>query len=207
MGRWIVIISLAMAQYADLAAAAPPLTGVPLPKPRPWRRAAPEVKTVPAPQAIRQGIESGDRDMRAGMSPAGTPPSEQTPATASQTSIPQASTPGEPAPEEPARGDLAPAPMKSGKAGDCNGGKRVISAYYWEGSKTASGAPFNPQGMTAAHRTLPFGTRLTVSNPRTGKSVVVVVNDRGPFVSGISLDLSLGAAQAIGMRGTEAVCI
>jgi rare lipoprotein A len=61
--------------------------------------------------------------------------------------------------------------------------------------------------MTAAHRTLPFGTSLTVTNPRTGKSVTVVVNDRGPFISGVSLDLSLGAAQAIGMHGTGAVCI
>jgi rare lipoprotein A (peptidoglycan hydrolase) len=89
----------------------------------------------------------------------------------------------------------------------CKGGQRIISAYYWEGQRTASGQPFNPHGMTAAHRTLPFGTRLTVTNPRTGKSVVVVVNDRGPFVSGVGLDLSLGAAQAIGLRGTGAICV
>jgi peptidoglycan lytic transglycosylase len=61
--------------------------------------------------------------------------------------------------------------------------------------------------MTAAHRTLPFGTRLTVTNPRNGQSVQVVVNDRGPFISGVSLDLSLGAAQAIGLHGTGAVCM
>jgi rare lipoprotein A len=89
----------------------------------------------------------------------------------------------------------------------CNGGQRIISAYYWEGRHTASGEPFNPRGMTAAHRTLPFGTRLTVMNPRTGQSVSVVINDRGPFVRGVSLDLSLGAAQAIGMHGTGAVCL
>src|SRR5262249_44587310 len=90
---------------------------------------------------------------------------------------------------------------------DCNGGKRIISAVYWQGQRTGSGQRFDPQAMTAAHRTLPFGTRLTVTNPRTGKSVNVVVNDRGPFVSGVGLDLSLGAAQAIGMHGTGAVCI
>jgi len=61
--------------------------------------------------------------------------------------------------------------------------------------------------MTAAHRTLPFGTHLTVTNPRTGQSVNVVVNDRGPFVRGVSLDLSLAAAKAIGMHGTGSVCI
>ncbi len=82
-----------------------------------------------------------------------------------------------------------------------------MSAFYWQGQRTASGQRFDPQGMTAAHRTLPFGTRLTVTNPRTGKSVTVVINDRGPFVSGVALDLSLGAAQAIGMHGTGSVCI
>jgi rare lipoprotein A len=82
-----------------------------------------------------------------------------------------------------------------------------VSAYYWEGRRTASGEPFNPHGMTAAHRTLPFGTHLNVTNPRTGKTVNVVVNDRGPFVQGVSLDLSLGAAQAIGLQGTGSVCV
>jgi rare lipoprotein A len=89
----------------------------------------------------------------------------------------------------------------------CNVGRKVITAYYWEGSHTASGEPFNPHAMTAAHRTLPFGTRLNVTNPRTGKSVEVIVNDRGPYVSGVGLDLSLGAAQAIGLHGTGSVCI
>jgi rare lipoprotein A (peptidoglycan hydrolase) len=107
---------------------------------------------------------------------------------------------------EPATGPLVPEPRKSNLT-DCSGGKRIISAFYWQGQRTASGQRFDPRAMTAAHRTLPFGTRLTVTNPRTGKSVTVVVNDRGPFVSGVALDLSLGAAQAIGMRGTGAVCI
>jgi rare lipoprotein A len=89
----------------------------------------------------------------------------------------------------------------------CNTGRKVITAYYWEGSRTASGQPFNPHAMTAAHRTLPFGTRLNVTNPRTGQSVEVIVNDRGPYVSGVGLDLSIGAAQAIGLHGTGSVCI
>jgi rare lipoprotein A len=89
----------------------------------------------------------------------------------------------------------------------CNTGRKVMTAYYWEGSRTASGQPFNPHAMTAAHRSLPFGTRLNVTNPRTGKTVEVIVNDRGPYVSGVSLDLSLGAAQAIGLHGTGSVCI
>jgi rare lipoprotein A len=96
---------------------------------------------------------------------------------------------------------------KPGAKSTCNSGQRIVSAYYWEGRRTASGEPFNPRGMTAAHRTLPFGTHLNVTNPRTGKTVDVVVNDRGPYVHGVSLDLSLGAAQAIGLQGTGSVCV
>jgi rare lipoprotein A len=73
------------------------------------------------------------------------------------------------------------------------------------GKRTASGEVFNANGLTAAHRSLPFGTCLVVGNPRTGKSVSVRVNDRGPFTSGLTLDLSLGAARAIGMRSTQNV--
>jgi rare lipoprotein A len=73
------------------------------------------------------------------------------------------------------------------------------------GHRTASGVPFDPNGHTAAHRTLPFGTCLLVQNPKTGKEVRVTVNDRGPFTSGVSLDLSQGAAEAIGMRSTQSV--
>jgi rare lipoprotein A len=73
------------------------------------------------------------------------------------------------------------------------------------GNRTANGERFNPNGLTAAHRTLPFGTCLHVTNPKTGQSVRVRVNDRGPFTKGISLDLSAGAARAIGMRATQDV--
>jgi len=74
-----------------------------------------------------------------------------------------------------------------------------------EGHRTASGEVFNPDGLTAAHRSLPLGTCLVVGNPRNGKSVAVRVKDRGPFTAGLALDLSLGAARAIGMRSTEGV--
>jgi peptidoglycan lytic transglycosylase len=73
------------------------------------------------------------------------------------------------------------------------------------GRRTASGERFNPNGRTAAHRSLPFGTCLVVGNPRTRRTVVVRVNDRGPFTKGFTLDLSLGAARAIGMRSTQHV--
>ena len=75
------------------------------------------------------------------------------------------------------------------------------------GNRTASGERFNPNGLTAAHRSLPFGTCLRVANPKTGRSVSVRVNDRGPFTKGVSLDLSHGAARAIGMRVTQHVTV
>ncbi len=90
----------------------------------------------------------------------------------------------------------------------CNAGRRVVAASYGQGQRTtSSGERFDPRGMTAAHRTLPFGTRLTVTNPKTGKTVIVVVNDRGPSTRRIDIDLSIAAAKAIGMNGTAAVCI
>jgi rare lipoprotein A len=102
-------------------------------------------------------------------------------------------------------GSIFPAAPSRGSV--CNAGRKVVTAYYWEGSHTASGQPFNPHAMTAAHRTLPFGTHLNVTNPRTGQSVEVIVNDRGPYTPGVGLDLSIGAAQAIGLHGTGSVCI
>jgi rare lipoprotein A len=86
--------------------------------------------------------------------------------------------------------------------------QEVTATWYGNelsGHRTASGEMFNPSGMTAAHRSLPFGTCLVVGNPKTGKSVAVRVNDRGPFNAGLTLDLSAGAARAIGMRSTERV--
>lgn len=82
-----------------------------------------------------------------------------------------------------------------------SGGGSGIASYYWQGQQTASGARFNPNGMTAAHRTLPFGTRVQVTNHSNGRSVTVTINDRGPFIKGRVIDLSRGAASAIGMTG------
>jgi len=78
----------------------------------------------------------------------------------------------------------------------------VISSWYgpgFDGLRTASGSRFNQYGLTAAHKTLPFGTRLRVCFQRCA---VVTVNDRGPYVYGRSLDLSRGAADAIGLTGS-----
>ena len=76
------------------------------------------------------------------------------------------------------------------------------ASYYGHelaGNRTASGERFNPNGLTAAHRTLPLGTRLRVTNVANGRSVIVRVNDRGPFVRSRLIDVSLGAAREIQM--------
>jgi rare lipoprotein A len=78
-----------------------------------------------------------------------------------------------------------------------------VASYYdknYQG-RTASGARYDSGKFTAAHRSLPFGTRLTVVEPRSHRVVTVVVNDRGPFVKGRVLDLSFSAAQALHMTG------
>lgn len=76
-----------------------------------------------------------------------------------------------------------------------------LASFYTEGTQTASGEKFDTHELTAAHRTLPFGTRLRVTNVVTGRSVTVRVNDRGPFVPGRVVDVSYSAAQTLGMVG------
>lgn len=73
------------------------------------------------------------------------------------------------------------------------------ASYYWQPQRVASGGWFNPNAMTAAHRTIKFGQKVKVENLENGKSVIVTVNDRGPFVKGRTIDLSLAAVRKIGM--------
>jgi rare lipoprotein A len=75
----------------------------------------------------------------------------------------------------------------------------------FHGRRTASGETFNTNDLTAAHRTLPFGTKVRVVNKKTGKSVVVRINDRGPYAHGRVIDLSKASAQAIGISGVGSV--
>ena len=81
----------------------------------------------------------------------------------------------------------------------------IASVYGYDGQKTASGERASSRGMTAAHRTLPFGTRVRVTNTRNGRSVVVRINDRGPFVRGRVIDLTPAAASALGFSGLAPV--
>jgi rare lipoprotein A len=74
-----------------------------------------------------------------------------------------------------------------------------MGSYYWQPQRVASGGWFNPNAMTAAHKTLPFGTKVRVTNRNNGRSVVVTINDRGPYIKGRIIDLSKAAAKQVGM--------
>ena len=115
-----------------------------------------------------------------------TPPADRTP----QIQPAPAPTPPQGAPKP------APSPSTGTRS---ERGKISLYGKAFAGRKTASGDAFDPEAMTMAHRTLPFGTRVRVTNLENKRSVEVVVNDRGPFVDGRIADLSLAAARAIGM--------
>ena len=90
----------------------------------------------------------------------------------------------------PARGSVEPKQSSYG-----------IASFYRHHSRTASGEMFDERELTAAHRTLPFGTRVRVTNVATGRSVTVRINDRGPYVPGRIVDLSYSAAEELAMVG------
>ncbi len=94
------------------------------------------------------------------------------------------------------------APMETAVSG--------LASWYgpgFHGRRTASGEIFNADEMTAAHRSLPFGSRVKVTNHRTGRSTVVRINDRGPYAHGRIIDLSRASAEAIGITGVASVSL
>lgn len=98
-----------------------------------------------------------------------------------------------------ARPDRSQVARGSIASGGETGGTVGMASYYWQGQRVASGGWFNPNAMTAAHKTLPFGTRVRVTHMGNGRSVDVTINDRGPFIAGRIIDLSRAAASAINM--------
>jgi rare lipoprotein A len=83
----------------------------------------------------------------------------------------------------------------------------IASVYAYKSEKTANGERVRPSDMTAAHKTLPFGTRVKVVNLKNGKSVTVRINDRGPFVRGRVIDLTPAGAKALGFSGLTRVTL
>src|SRR5262249_40585594 len=96
------------------------------------------------------------------------------------------------------------------RSGNCSGQENLAS-YYSSGKRTSSGGRVDASGNTAAARAWPFGTMLTVTNPQNRRSIVVRINDRGPwgiaYRMGARLDLAKGAAQRLGMRASQYVCV
>lgn len=86
-------------------------------------------------------------------------------------------------------------------------GSSCQASYYWQGQTTASGERFNPSDLTAAHKTLPLGSKVKVTNPSNGKTVVVRINDRGPYVAGRCLDLSKAAMETIGGTSSGVITV
>jgi rare lipoprotein A (peptidoglycan hydrolase) len=84
-------------------------------------------------------------------------------------------------------------------------GQWVTASMYWEDKLVSSGKSFDPIGWHAAHRTLPIGTLIRVSNPKNHRSINVTINDRGPFAPDRDLDLSLGAGALLGFKGLGTV--
>ena len=96
------------------------------------------------------------------------------------------------------------------RSGTC-AGQEVLASHYASGKRTATGERFDANGNTAAARTWALGTHLTVTNPKTGRSLTVRINDRGPYgiayAQGARLDLARGAAHRLGMSGAQYVCV
>jgi rare lipoprotein A len=91
--------------------------------------------------------------------------------------------------------------------GATNAESGIASVYSYKGIQTASGESARPNEFTAAHRTLPFGTRVQVTNRRNGKTVVVRINDRGPFTRGRVIDVTPAAARVLNFSGLTPVSI
>ena len=121
------------------------------------------------------------------------------------------------APASDSAGDATPAPSAPRKdmkdpvaTGSIANGKPLkggVAVWYQHGTRTANGERYDPDGLTAGHRTVPFGKRVRVVNKRNGRSVVVRINDRGPVQTKFVIDLSRGSAKALGFSGTAEVAL
>ena len=124
---------------------------------------------------------------------------------------PSDSPPGSASPSPSGSPTKSPAPKRSsstpGTSAAVSSTGTCQASYYDTGTTTASGEAFNPDGITAAHRTLPFNTRVRVTNLANGTSVTVRINDRGPFVDGRCIDLSRGAFTVIAPLGAGVLSV
>ncbi|GAA3214614.1 septal ring lytic transglycosylase RlpA family protein [Actinocorallia longicatena] len=157
----------------------------------------PAVKAVPGALASLRGTETTDVALVPSAPAASASPSE---APVSGGPAPGGAAPAEDAFAAPKlQVKKAPAGAKVVSTGECR------ASFYGEGQATASGEPFDPEALTAAHRTFPFGSRVRVVNENNDEAVVVRINDRGPFTPGRCLDLSTAAMRAVGGTGSGVI--
>ncbi|WP_203916946.1 septal ring lytic transglycosylase RlpA family protein [Rugosimonospora africana] len=153
------------------------------------------VADVAAPAAAQlTAVPSRTEDDRASRSGLRALPSPSAPATSAS---PSHSPSPSPSPKKP-----KPSPTQPSGDGTVSSSGTCGVSYYSDGTHTANGENFDPNAFTAASKTLPFNTRVRVTNPANGKSVVVRINDRGPYVSGRCLDLTRAAFAAIASLGS-----
>jgi rare lipoprotein A len=93
------------------------------------------------------------------------------------------------------------------RAEDCIASVYAIGDSSQSGTKTASGIPLNDDALTAAHKSLPFGTRVQVTNKKNGSSVIVTITDRGPYVKGRCIDVTKAGARVLGLKGIAPVTV
>ncbi|SCE68643.1 rare lipoprotein A [Micromonospora viridifaciens] len=151
-------------------------------------------QTVAPSSAVPSASPSASASPSLSPSPKATASPKATRTQAASRSKPRTASP------KPTATKATPAP-KVVDSGSCG------ASFYDEGQMTANGETFNPNAMTAAHKTLPFDTRVRVTNPANGKSVTVRINDRGPYIDGRCLDLSRAAFAAIASTDLGAVTV
>ncbi|GLZ13717.1 hypothetical protein Acsp04_39520 [Actinomadura sp. NBRC 104425] len=162
-------------------------------------------RTAPGDRASRGGTRSPDPSVSTGPPSASPEPSQPT-GTPTPTKAPDA-------PESTGMRNTLRTKAKKKKKKTKKRRSRVVrtgsceASYYSQGQTTASGERFDPDALTAAHRTLPMGTRVRVINKYNGRSVTVRINDRGPFVGGRCLDLSRAAMAKVGGTGSGVIPI
>jgi rare lipoprotein A len=135
----------------------------------------------------RSAAERADRGARPSGSAVPSPSPTDVPTSPQVTASPEATKSPTKAPRSPSKTPTTKAPTTVSSSGTCE------VSYYATGSTTANGESFDPNGLTAAHKTWRFGTMVRVTNLANGKSVDVRINDRGPYVSGRCIDLARGA--------------
>jgi rare lipoprotein A len=155
-----------------------------------------------ADRGTREGAPSTDPSVAP--SPSNTPEPEGTNVigtapTKSPTPKASSKSPSPSPSKKPSNSPTTKAPTTTTSSGTCK------MSYYETGSRTANGESFNPNGLTAAHKTLPFNTMVKITNLANGKSVTVRINDRGPFVAGRCIDLARGAFTKIASTGAGVV--